>query len=44
MKTDKAMIKDAVIILGSAIACVFVFWVLFSIVILLDPSNQYYHP
>ncbi len=44
MKTDKAMIKDTVVILVSALACVFVFWVLFSIVILLDPSNQYYHP
>ena len=44
MKTDYEMIKDAVIILGSALACLFVFWVIFSVVILLDPSNQYYHP
>ena len=43
MRTSKEQLKESIIILGSALICVFAFWVLFSVAILIDPSYGYYH-
>jgi len=44
MRTTTNQFRDAVFILVSALFCVFVFYVLFSVFVLLDPSYGYYHP